>query len=675
MQRYWKGSDMRLNIHITDNKGEEIPLSSILSMTIHLFTIGCEYVEYNYPQSILEDEKGLYIPINENALAYLPDGFLRWEAHFKVKDGDWADGKDIVKGCRTDIFVKTPRDYVGKPNVQEKEISITENGEYEVLPDAGYEGISRMNINVEIPFPLEEKEVNITENESTTTIAIGEGYSGMSKVTVNVEIPFPLEEKEVNITENGGDEILPDTGYKGISRVNVNVNLDVNPYYEEGFMKFLKKEASGKIELPIEAMDTPSCLYKQTGITEVVVPEGATSIPNNFFQGCTSLEKITYPDSITSFGRDIYANISYDKIMSFPLPPYLYSSLGSNIYYRNGEVFNVPKYINQIEDIISYNNGIAKRLNFKGNLCQFYFQSFRAEEMDFRYNVQVPRFEYVSIYTGMTKVIVPESLYNTWITTSPWSDYAAITESVPDTDYFIPYQTKSGNDISLTTGVKEDRYAVISYTDKKIHLRGTPWQMADIINSNDITYVDFAASNLEVPAFSGLFRGCSSLTGFTLPPNKPFSCREMFNGCTSLTTIPEMDTSYVNDMYCMFQNCKSLSTIPPMDTSQVTTMRSMFLFCDSLTSVSEMNTSIVTDMVDMFLGCESLTDLGGFVGLNVNLKLSYCSKLTHESLLNVINKAADVTASPATIILGSTNLAKLTDAEKAIATSKGWTLA
>ena len=136
-----------------------------------------------------------------------------------------------------------------------------------------------------------------------------------------------------------------------------------------------------------------------------------------------------------------------------------------------------------------------------------------------------------------------------------------------------------------------------------------------------------------------------------------------------------MDTSLVNDMYCMFQNCKSLSTIPPMDTSQVTTMRSMFLFCDSLTSVSEMNTSLVTDMVDMFLGCESLTDLGGFVGLNVNLKLSYCSKLTHDSIMNVINKAADVTSSPKTLTLGATNLGKLTDAEKGIATSKGWTLA
>lgn len=600
MQRYWKGSDMRLNIHITDNKGEEIPLASILSMTIHLFTIGCEYVEYNYPQSILEDEKGLYIPINENALAYLPDGFLRWEAHCKVKDGDWSDGKDIVKGCRTDIFVKTPRDYVAKPNVQEKEISITENGEY---------------------------------------------------------------------------EILPDTGYDGISRVNVNVNLDVNPYYEEGFKKFLKKEASGKLELPIESMDTPYCLYKQTGLTEVVVPEGATAIPDNFFQYCTSLGKITYPDSVTSFGTNIYSNIDIEKIMSFPLPPYLRSSKGNNIYYRDGEIFNIPKYLNRLEDIKSYNNGIAKRLNFQSNLYEFYFNSFRAEEVDFRYNVQVPRFSYTSIYTGMTKVIVPESLYDTWITTSPWSDYASITESVPDPeDYFIPYQTKSGNDISLTTGVQDNRYAVVSYSDKKVQLRGTPWQLADIVKSSDITYVDFAASNLEVPSFAGMLRGCSSLTGFTLPPNKPFSCREMFRDCSSLTAIPEMDTSYVNDMYYMFYGCSSLTTIPEIATSNVNTMERMFVGCSSLTSIPEMMASNVTNATDMLHSCTNLTDMGGFVGLKCTLNLSYCPKLTHDSLMAVINKAADVTASPATLMLGSTHIAKLSDAEKGIATSKGWTL-
>ena len=87
-----------------------------------------------------------------------------------------------------------------------------------------------------------------------------------------------------------------------------------------------------------------------------------------------------------------------------------------------------------------------------------------------------------------------------------------------------------------------------------------------------------------------------------------------------------------------------------------------------------MDVSNVTEIGFIFRACSSLTDLGGFIGLKLNLDLSASSKITHDSLMNVINKAADVTASPATLTLGSTNLAKLTDEEKAIATNKGWTL-
>ena len=135
-----------------------------------------------------------------------------------------------------------------------------------------------------------------------------------------------------------------------------------------------------------------------------------------------------------------------------------------------------------------------------------------------------------------------------------------------------------------------------------------------------------------------------------------------------------MNTSQVTKMEGMFSSCDSLTTVPPMDTSNVTAMNSMFDWCSALTSVPEMNTSQVTYMGNLFNHCGKLTDMGGFIGLKVNITLSYCP-LSHDSLLNVINKAADVTASPATLTLGSVNLAKLTDEEKGIATAKGWTLA
>ena len=149
----------------------------------------------------------------------------------------------------------------------------------------------------------------------------------------------------------------------------------------------------------------------------------------------------------------------------------------------------------------------------------------------------------------------------------------------------------------------------------------------------------------------------------------------MFNYCSNLTTVSGIDTSRVTTMDNMFRNCPSLTNISEMDTSNVTSMKYMFNSCSSLTSVPEMNTSNVTDMLYMFGRCKKITDLGGFIGLKVDLYLGESNLLTHDSLLNVINKAADVTASPATMTLGADNLAKLSDEEKAIATNKGWTLA
>ena len=68
----------------------------------------------------------------------------------------------------------------------------------------------------------------------------------------------------------------------------------------------------------------------------------------------------------------------------------------------------------------------------------------------------------------------------------------------------------------------------------------------------------------------------------------------------------------------------------------------------------------------------------GVIGKN-NFNVSYCTKLTHDSLMSIINclkdYSADTSGTKWVCTLGTTNLAKLTDAEKAIATQKGWTLA
>lgn len=148
----------------------------------------------------------------------------------------------------------------------------------------------------------------------------------------------------------------------------------------------------------------------------------------------------------------------------------------------------------------------------------------------------------------------------------------------------------------------------------------------------------------------------------------------MFYLCKNITTIPQIDTSSAINMSRMFQGCKGLTTIPQIDTSSVEYMGSMFQNCSSLTSIPLIDASSLSEVPMMFRACSSLTDLGGFAGLHAGIDLSHCP-LTHDSIMNVINKAADVTKYPETLKLGSTNLAKISDEEKSIATNKGWTLA
>ena len=150
-------------------------------------------------------------------------------------------------------------------------------------------------------------------------------------------------------------------------------------------------------------------------------------------------------------------------------------------------------------------------------------------------------------------------------------------------------------------------------------------------------------------------------------------CSRMFYNCSIITSIPNMNTRKVTNMGYMFSNCSRLTSVPAMDTSKVTNMTYMFYYCSSLTSIPSMDTSKVTDMGYMFSNCSNLESIH-MHGTKVSFDISASTKFTREALVEILNNLATVTTSP-TLTMGSRNLAKLTDADKAIATGKGWKLA
>lgn len=131
-----------------------------------------------------------------------------------------------------------------------------------------------------------------------------------------------------------------------------------------------------------------------------------------------------------------------------------------------------------------------------------------------------------------------------------------------------------------------------------------------------------------------------------------------------------------------FQNCYALVglDLSIFETSEVTALTQMFDFCYSMRKldISGWNLSACTDMTNVFRGCQSLVELitDGATMPAVSFSLSDSALLSVDSLVGVIAALPTLEeGTTATLTLGGTNTAKLTEEQLAVATEKGWTVA
>ena len=223
----------------------------------------------------------------------------------------------------------------------------------------------------------------------------------------------------------------------------------------------------------------------------------------------------------------------------------------------------------------------------------------------------------------------------------------------------------------ISKGVEVDDSLTIDAYAEKISNIVVNQYTGDTISVGDYG-MKFAYATWEsIPSFlsfsnawdwEGMFYRCQNLKEAEVNISRAMVCFSTFCECSKLQKVVlNSDNSdiYIADTISMFNGCTSLS---------------------SLTINGEW--ASVTQTYTMFAGCSSLTDLNGSAIWYASVDLSPCP-LTVASLLNMLNWLNDFTSPfsremeeyQGTLTLGSTNLAKLTDEQKAIATAKGWTLA
>ena len=163
-------------------------------------------------------------------------------------------------------------------------------------------------------------------------------------------------------------------------------------------------------------------------------------------------------------------------------------------------------------------------------------------------------------------------------------------------------------------------------------------QDGSLLNSIDLRNLDFSTTGSSAPYAS---------------PTKTRGMFQCFDFHLSNYTVPVFDTSRTTDAFLMFDNYLGgypyLRIIPEFDFSNCTNLEGIFRNQSSLQEIH----------------C---------YGMKVRFDISASTLFTESALVEILNNLATISTTQ-TLVMGTTNLNKLSADEQAIATNKGWTLA
>lgn len=195
----------------------------------------------------------------------------------------------------------------------------------------------------------------------------------------------------------------------------------------------------------------------------------------------------------------------------------------------------------------------------------------------------------------------------------------------------------------------------------------------------DVSYLEY---------YNGMFENCTNLkyvdcACFNQKRGNELS--NLFAGCSSLEEIvncSDLCGDNITSLYGTFRSCNKLKTLDlsGWDVRNVTRMDSTFGSCLELESLNLAGWDMrnVTSFYAIFDKTQKIVNLNLdgaiFPEMNLNrFQFHDCKLLTVESLVSILN-ALPQTELGLTLTLGAVNLAKLSDAQKTIATGKGWLL-
>lgn len=340
----------------------------------------------------------------------------------------------------------TPVEVV-QPTLQEKSITITENGTTEVVADSGYDGLAKVSVEANVQdnhllnaikalnsYDKFDKPFELTADMfDENSIYINKYRYASNRNIISAEIPdnIVMIRDSAFFGCDNMEKIYFGTGLTTIENYAFDYCRVLKEIYIQSIEQWLNISFSNERANPIFFAGGTTLFVNGQALIDLVVPKSITAIRNYAFRSYKKLNSILFENNsqVTSIGS--YAFNGCGSLTSVTIPDSV-TIIRSNAFRDISSLTNltIGNGVTTIEGYVFYGCSKIKTVklsNITSIGTSAFYRCSALSSVDFRGVTQVPTIQSDSFnYVPTTcKFIIPDELYDSWIVATNWASLYA----------------------------------------------------------------------------------------------------------------------------------------------------------------------------------------------------------------------------------------------------------